>query len=76
MIVTKDASTDGSVFVAHSDDDDLSDQSIVYVPAKNYPRGAKERFMEALSLRVVCRVTEIFQYRGLLTSAFSGVCSL
>ncbi|MDR0485194.1 MAG: C69 family dipeptidase [Elusimicrobiota bacterium] len=41
MIVTKGASADGSVFVAHSDDDDLADQSIIYVPAKDYPKGAK-----------------------------------
>ncbi|MDR1941293.1 MAG: C69 family dipeptidase [Endomicrobium sp.] len=41
MIVTKGASADGSVFVAHSDDDDLEDQSIIYVPAKDYPAGSK-----------------------------------
>jgi dipeptidase len=41
MIVTRGASADGSVFVAHSDDDDLADQSIVYVPAKDYPKDAK-----------------------------------
>ncbi|MDR2395570.1 MAG: C69 family dipeptidase [Endomicrobium sp.] len=41
MIVTKGASTDGSTFVAHSDDDDLADQSIIYVPAKDWPKGAK-----------------------------------
>jgi dipeptidase len=33
--------TDGSTFVTHSDDDDLSDQSIIYVPAKDWPKSAK-----------------------------------
>jgi dipeptidase len=41
MIVTKGASRDGSTFVAHSDDDDLADQSIVYVPAKDWPENSK-----------------------------------
>ncbi|GAB6035678.1 dipeptidase [Fundidesulfovibrio butyratiphilus] len=40
-IVTKGASADGSVMVSHSDDDELMDQSIVYVPAKDWPKGAK-----------------------------------
>jgi len=41
MLVGKDASVDGSVIVAHSDDDELGDQRIVYVPAKDYPEGSK-----------------------------------
>jgi dipeptidase len=40
MIVTKGASADGSVFVAHSDDNELDDQSIVYVPARDWPDGS------------------------------------
>ncbi|MDD3681669.1 MAG: C69 family dipeptidase, partial [Mesotoga sp.] len=32
LIVTKGASADGSMIVAHSDDNDLADQRIVYVP--------------------------------------------
>ncbi len=40
MIVTKGASADGSVFVTHSDDNDLMDQSIVHVPAREWPEGA------------------------------------
>ena len=39
-IVTKGASADGSILVSHSDDNDLSDQSIVYVPAKKWPKGS------------------------------------
>ena len=41
MIVGKDASTDGSVIVAHSDDDELLDQRIVYVPAMDHKPGSK-----------------------------------
>ena len=33
MIVTKGASADGSMMVAHSDDDELSDQRLIRVPA-------------------------------------------
>jgi dipeptidase len=40
IIITKGASVDGSVMVSHSDDNDLSDQSIVYVPARNWPAGS------------------------------------
>ena len=41
LIVTKGATTDGSTFVGHSDDDDLCDQRIVYVPAADHPKGAR-----------------------------------
>ncbi|MEE8637584.1 MAG: C69 family dipeptidase, partial [Candidatus Margulisiibacteriota bacterium] len=41
MIVGKDASKDGSVLVAHSDDDELQDQRIIYVPAMDHPTGSK-----------------------------------
>ena len=40
FIVTRGASADGSVMVSHSDDNDLNDQSIVYVPARDWPEGA------------------------------------
>ena len=39
-IVTKGASADGTVMVSHSDDNDLGDQAIVYVPARDWPKGA------------------------------------
>ncbi|MDD4649465.1 MAG: C69 family dipeptidase [Desulfoplanes sp.] len=40
LLVTKGASTDGSVFVAHSDDSELfADQRLVYVPAANHKPG-------------------------------------
>ena len=41
ILVTKGASVDGSVFVSHSDDDELGDQRIIYVPAADYEEGAK-----------------------------------
>ncbi len=40
-IVTPGASADGSMMVAHSDDNHLSDQSIVYVAAKDWPKDSK-----------------------------------
>ena len=40
LIVTRGASSDGSVFVAHSDDAHLMDCSIVHVPARDWPEGS------------------------------------
>ena len=40
IIVTRGASKDGSVMVSHSDDNDLSDQRIVYVPAQDHAPGS------------------------------------
>ncbi|MBW2661464.1 MAG: C69 family dipeptidase [Deltaproteobacteria bacterium] len=40
MIVGKKATVDGSVIVAHSDDD-VTDERVIYVPAADYPDGAK-----------------------------------
>ena len=40
IIVTKGASADGSVMVSHSDDNDLMDQRIIYVPAQKHAPGA------------------------------------
>lgn len=39
IAVGKDATFDGSVIVAHSDDD-VSDERVIYVPAADYPDGA------------------------------------
>ncbi|WP_241159778.1 C69 family dipeptidase [Desulfovibrio sp. ZJ200] len=39
-IVTPGASSDGSMLVSHSDDNDLGDQSIVFVPARDWPEGS------------------------------------
>jgi dipeptidase len=40
-IVTRGASADGSMLVSHSDDNDLEDESIVHVPARDWPEGAR-----------------------------------
>ena len=41
MVVTKGASTDGSMIVSHSTDGFGSDTNMVYVPAKDHPEGSK-----------------------------------
>jgi len=41
MLIGKNATIDGSIIVAHSDDDELGDQRIVYVPAKDHKPGSK-----------------------------------
>ncbi|MFQ5953061.1 MAG: dipeptidase [Candidatus Omnitrophota bacterium] len=41
ILVTKGASADGSVIVSHSDDDELQDQRIIYVPAADHKPGSK-----------------------------------
>ncbi|MBU1138197.1 MAG: C69 family dipeptidase [Proteobacteria bacterium] len=40
MLVTKGASADGSVIVAHSDDSELFDQRLAYVPAADHAPGS------------------------------------
>jgi len=40
MIITKGASKDGSVFVAHSDDSEMFDNRLVYVPAADHKSGS------------------------------------
>jgi len=40
MIITKDATKDGSVFVAHSDDSEMFDNRLVYVPAADHKAGS------------------------------------
>ena len=40
MLVTKGASQDGSVIVAHSDDSELFDQRLVFVPAADHEPGS------------------------------------
>ncbi|MGM0439895.1 MAG: dipeptidase [Chlamydiota bacterium] len=41
ILITKGATSDGSCFVAHSDDNELGDQRIVYVPAADHSPGSK-----------------------------------
>jgi dipeptidase len=40
MIFTKGATADGSMMVTHSDDDELSDQRIIFVPAQDHVSGS------------------------------------
>jgi len=40
MIVGREATADGSVIVSHSDDNDLMDERLCLVPARDYPEGA------------------------------------
>jgi dipeptidase len=39
LVVTPGATIDGSMIVAHSDDNHLIDQRIIYVPAMDYQEG-------------------------------------
>ena len=41
MIITRGATADGSMVVTHSDDDELSDQRVIRVPAADHPEGAR-----------------------------------
>ncbi|MHA1280571.1 MAG: C69 family dipeptidase, partial [Candidatus Helarchaeota archaeon] len=51
MLVTRGASQDGSVIVAHSDDSELFDQRLVYVPAADHKPGSlRPVYYDAASL--------------------------
>ena len=50
ILAGKDATVDGSVIVTHSDDDELSDQRIVYVPARDHAPGSKRPIYSGLNL--------------------------
>lgn len=41
FLITKGATADGSLLVGHSDDNELGDERIVYIPAKDHPPGSK-----------------------------------
>jgi len=45
MIITKGASADGSMMVAHSDDDELGDQRMVFVPSR-FQTGSRAIYQE------------------------------
>jgi len=46
MIITPGASADGSMMVTHSDDDELGDQRLIFVPAKEQT-GSRKIYPEA-----------------------------
>ena len=41
MVVTKGASADGSMIVSHSNDGRGAEMNLIYVPAKDHPKGSK-----------------------------------
>lgn len=41
FLITKGATVDGSILVGHCDDNELGDERIVFVPAKDHPPGSK-----------------------------------
>jgi dipeptidase len=41
FLITKKATKDGSLLVGHTDDNDLGDERMVYIPAKDHPANAK-----------------------------------
>jgi len=49
ILVTRGATSDGSTFVSHSDDDDLGDQRLVYVPARDHPPGSERMVYECIT---------------------------
>lgn len=40
MIITPGATADGSMLITHSDDNELSDQRLIFVPAQDHPPGS------------------------------------
>ena len=67
MLITKGASADGSVIVAHSDDSELFDQRLVYVPAADHKPG---------SLRYIyydaCSLGDREEYHGYSVNRYVG----
>ena len=54
ILATKGAIKDGSVIISHSDDDELGDQRIIYVPAADHQPGSKRPvYYDACSFEVV-----------------------
>ncbi len=46
MILTKGATADGSMTVTHCDDNELSDQRIIFVPAQDHKPGSKRQILQ------------------------------
>lgn len=59
MIITPGATEDGSMMVTHSDDNELSDQRFIYVPAQDHKPGSKRGIVAGINdgyPRVVSKV--------------------
>ena len=68
IAVTKGASVDGSVLVAHSDDGEMMDARIVYVPARNFPPGSIEPIYYdtcSLGFKKEFGATDYIRYAGI-----------
>lgn len=46
LIITKGATADGSMVVTHSDDDELADQRVIYVPAADHAPADRRQVMK------------------------------
>jgi dipeptidase len=49
MIITPGATADGSMMVTHSDDNELSDQRLIYVPAQDHAAGGERGIIDGSS---------------------------
>ncbi len=45
IIVARGATVDGSVIVAHADDNELSDQRVIFIPAQDHAPGARRQIL-------------------------------
>jgi dipeptidase len=58
MIITPGATKDGSMIVTHSDDNELSDQRLIFVPAQDHAPGSMRGIVAGINdgyPRVVCK---------------------
>lgn len=53
MIITPGATKDGSMIVTHSDDNELSDQRLIYIPAQDHPIGSKRGIVAELMMAIL-----------------------
>jgi len=49
MIITNGATADGSMMVTHSDDNELSDQRLILVPAQHHAPGSERGVVDGSS---------------------------
>ncbi len=67
MLITKGATEDGSVIVSHSDDNDMMDQRIIYVPAADHaPGSTRPVYVDA------CAMGEFPEYNSFLYPRYVG----